>query len=163
MRWDRKKLLLCSTVVAALAFPANALAHSNRIVINKSIDGVRLGMTESQVMKVEGKPAVVIAAKKSYTDFNYGDAGQLEVDFDKVHGKKLVTEVTVAPGYGEAKTSDGVTFNSTKTSVLKAYPVAKFLNNVGQIWIDQEGTYDTSFLLSRSNRVIQISVGWNYG
>jgi hypothetical protein len=79
-----------------------------------------------------------------------------------VHGTELATGITVAPGY-EAKTSKGVTFNSTKKAVLKAYPAAKFLNNVGQIWIDQEGTYNTSFLLSRSNRVIQIAVGWNYG
>ena len=162
MRWGVKKLLLGSTVVAALAFPADAFAHSDRIVINKSIDGVRLGMTESQVKKADGKPAQIIGASQSVTEFNYGDAGQLEVDFDKVHGKKRVTGVTVEPGY-EAKTSKGVTFNSTKKAVLRAYPAAKFLNNVGQIWIDQEGTYNTSFLLSRSNRVIQIAVGWNYG
>lgn len=162
MRRGTKKLLLGSTVVVALAFPAGALAHSNKIVINKSIDGVRLGMTESQVKKAEGKPAQIIGASKSYTEFNYGDADQLEVDFDKVHGEKLATEVTVEPGYA-AKSSKGITFNSTKKAVLKAYPSAKFLGNVGQIWIDQEGTYATSFLLSRSNRVIQIEVVWNYG
>jgi hypothetical protein len=162
MEWSMKKILLGSTVVAALAFPAAALAHSDKIVINKSIDGVRLGMTEGQVKKVEGMPSEIVGANTPYTEFNYGDADQLEVDFDMVHGKKLVTTVTVEPGY-EAKTSKGITFSSTERAVLRAYPAAKFLNNVGQIWIDQEGTYNTSFLLSRSNRVIQIAVGWNYG
>jgi hypothetical protein len=162
MRSDLKKLLLGSTVAAALVFPAAALAHSDKIVINTSIDGVRLGMTESQVKAVEGKPAQVVGAGKSETEFNYGVADELEVDFDKVHGKLVVTQITVEPGY-EAETSKGITFNSTKNAVLKAYPEAKFNNNVGQIWIDQLGTYNTSFLLSRSNRVIQIQVGWNYG
>ncbi len=118
-------------------------------------------MTPAQVRTATGKPAQVLHANKSTME--YGDAGQLEVDFDKVQGKMVVTEVTLAPDFRTLVTSKRIGIGSTKNAVMHAYPDAKFKNSIGQIWIDQLGKHDTSFLLSRSNHVIQVSVSWNYG
>lgn len=146
------------------ASPAAALAHGRPgIVINESIAGARLGMTPAQVRAATGKPAQVLHTSKSIMEYNYGDADQLEVDFDKVHGKMVVTQVTLAPDFRPLLTSKRIGIGSTKNAVMHAYPKAKFKNSIGQIWIDQLGKHDTSFLLTRSNRVIQVSVGWNYG
>lgn len=159
-----KRTALSLAAVSAFALPAAALAHGHAgIVINDSIAGARLGMTSAQVRAATGKPSQVLHANKSAMEYNYGDAGQLEVDFDKVQGKMVVTEVTLAPDFRTLLTSKRVGIGSTKNAVMHAYPDAKFKNSIGQIWIDQLGEHNTSFLLSRANRVIQVSVSWNYG
>ena len=96
-------------------------------------------MTPAQVRAATGKPAQVLHANKSAMEYNYGDAGQLEVDFDKVHGKMVVTEVTLAPDFRTLVTSKRVGIGSTKNAVMHAYPEAKFKNSIGQIWIDELG------------------------
>lgn len=159
-----KRTALSLAAAGALALPTAALAHGHSgIVINESIAGARLGMTPAQVRASTGKPAQVLHTSKSIMEYNYGDADQLQVDFDKVAGKMVVTQVTLAPGFGNLLTSKRIGIGSTKKAVMHAYPDAKFKNSIGQIWIDQLSKHNTGFLLSRSNRVIQISVAWNYG
>jgi hypothetical protein len=159
-----KRTALSLAAAGALALPAAALAHGHKgIVINESIAGARLGMTPAQVRAAVGKPAQILHTSKKIMEYNYGVADELEVDFDTVDGKMLVTEVTLEPGYGNFSTSKGIKIGSTKNAVVHAYPDAKFNNAIGQIWIDQLGKHNTSFLLSRSNHVIQVSVSWNYG
>ena len=159
-----KRTVLSLATASAFVLPAVALAHSHAgIVINDSIAGAKLGMAPAQVRAATGKPAQVLHTSKSIMEYNYGDAGQLEVDFDKVHGKMVVTQVTLEPGFRNLATSKGVRLGSTKNAVMRAYPAAKFNNGIGQIWIDQLGEHNTGFLLSRANHVVQISVAWNYG
>ena len=109
--------LVPAVAVLALLIPATATAT---IVVQRSIMGVELGMTQAQVRGKLGRPAKVIQSKNDfgpYVEFRYA---QTTVDFQ---GNESVTAIQTT-----SKTErgpHGVGIGSTKAQVRAAVPGLK--------------------------------------
>ena len=147
------------TVLALLVVVATAVlapAAEARIVPQRGIAGVAIGMSQAQVRAVLGKPVRVVRGANDfgpYVDFHYS---RLRVSFQ---GRERVTFITTTRR-GE-RTRTGVGVGSTQRQVLRGVSGAKCgvqtanLCAVGQFL---PGRRVTVFFI-RAGRVFRVDVG----
>lgn len=126
-----RKTLFAALVGAFAAAPAGALARpaavahqarvGNKIVLFKSIGGVKLGITPAQARRKLGKPShtIRVGGKVAEYQFSKGNTLVISVDFDTLNSRDLANGVF---GYEKSmRTSKGIHPGSTVKQLKRAY------------------------------------------
>ena len=100
----------------------------NQLLKSESLGGVKIGMTESELIKLLGQPASKSAAVVwgadglSHSDWSYSSKGlNVNLSKDSGSGKEAVVYSIRADSSCTFATARGIKAGSSKTDVLKAY------------------------------------------
>jgi hypothetical protein len=147
-----KRVLLLAGVVVVLALPATASA---KIVVQRGIGGVSLGMTGAKVRALLGRPASTATGRNEFGPFRILFYSRVKVTFQ---GLTTVTAVeTTSP---LERTTAGIGVGSTKAQVRTK--VAGVVCEPGHCHIGKfnPGARVTDFFIGATGRVTRVLVGF---
>ena len=155
----RRRAPLCAAIGLAAAALVLAPVAFGKIIPQRGMAGVSLGLTRTQVTRVAGKPSRVVHKHNEFgslTRFVY--LGSVTVDFQ---GDATVTAVwTTGP---KERTARGIGVGSTRAQVLRLVPGARCESQAGFancfVGSFEPGRRVTDFRLS-NGRVSRVTVGF---
>ena len=147
-----KRALLAACVVAALALPAGAAA---KIVLQRGIGGVSLGMTEAKVRSALGRPARVKNAKNEFGPYRVLFYARVKVTF-----QGLTTVTAVETTSTQERTTTGIGVGSTKADVKAKVPGVVCETGHCHIGKFNPGARVTDFFIGTTGRVTRVVVGF---
>jgi hypothetical protein len=109
---------LAGLALAAAAVPAMARSLPRKIVLQKSIAGVPLGLTPDQVKRRLGKPSHTVRVSGKIAELDFQRVG-INVEFDTIHHPDLSD--FIAAHASRYHTSRGIHPGSTVTALKRAY------------------------------------------
>ena len=152
----RIRLVLAPAALFALA----AAPASASIVVNRSIAGVKLGMSQQQVIDLIGSPNTTVTNPAFDTIYTYKKRG-LAITFHPHGSTNDVTSIELHKG-GE-RTAAGVGVGSTYAAVRKHVPhvhCSRALNPRQRWCTVLSGRRHTTFVISSRKRVHEIVFGY---
>ena len=146
-------------VVAATAFALAAPPASAEIVVNRSIAGVSLGMSQDEVLDLLGSPDRNVTNIAMDTTYTYRQRG-IQVVFAPNGSTNDITTVVVR-GRAE-RTASGVGIGSTLREMRAGISGERCVRapNRRHRWCSvRTGRRHTTFVITSTNRVLQIVFG----
>jgi hypothetical protein len=152
---------ICSALAAAvIALALAAAPASAEIVVNKSVAGVELGMSQQQVLDLIGDPDSTVTNPAFDTTYTYRSRG-LKVVFAPNGDTNDVTDVTV---YRKGETTaSGVGIGSTLKALRAGVPKVRCERapNRKHLWCSvTTSRRHTTFVVSSKKHVLQIVFGY---
>ena len=144
-------MLATAALFALAAAPASA-----RIVVNRSIAGVKLGMSQQQVIDLIGSPNTTVTNPAFDTIYTYRKRG-LQITFHPHGSTNDVTTIELRKG-GQ-RTASGVGVGSTYTAVRAGISGERCVRapNPRQRWCTVlSGRRQTTFVISSRKRVHEV-------
>jgi hypothetical protein len=146
--------LVLATAAALLLLAPVAQA---KIVVQKSIAGVSLGMTAAQVRNVLGAPRSVSYPKDEIQgSFKHYDYGLTDVLITR--GTSGAVFAVTTSGRAE-RTSSGIGVGSTRAALKRAFSAVTCQNRYCSIGVAKPGKTVTSFFLSPTFKITRVSLG----
>jgi hypothetical protein len=148
----------CAGLVLASAAPASA-AGTGRLVVQKGIHGVRLGMTQAQVKATAGTPRKV---ERTTTELGSSTIYRYRTYSVTFFNGTRVSQVDTQ-SLAE-RTTNGIGVGSSRAAVAAKVPGAKCVKEIGYdhcyVGTWKAGSKITDFAVGAGGRVWRVAIGY---